>query len=73
MDETKRTETRNDDEWIPGVVAAAILGVSPATLRRWIRDGKIRPRRLSKKYSRDDIERIRTDGTGGAPNGGIPI
>ena len=62
-------EKNNANEWIDGNAAARILGVSSATLRNWIRAEKIRPRRLSTKYSRTDIERIRTDGTGGAANG----
>lgn len=68
MDGTERNETKGPGEWITGNDAAGVLGISPATLRNWIRAGKIRPRRLSKKYSRLDIDRIRTDGTGGAPD-----
>jgi len=69
MSETKRNERVDLGEWIDGNAAARILGVSSATLRNWIRGGKIRPRRLSTKYSRTDIELIRSDGTGGGSNG----
>lgn len=44
-------------------VAARILGVSPDTLKRWEKEGKIpRPERTfgdHRRYSADDIERIR--------------
>lgn len=62
MNDAKQNKT---SEWIDGNNAARILGVTSATLRNWIRNGKIQPRRLSKKYSRSDIELIRSDGTGG--------
>tara|TARA_R110002020_G_scaffold18350_3_gene64161 strand:- start:1198 stop:1407 length:210 start_codon:yes stop_codon:yes gene_type:complete len=68
MNETKRTGPADATEWIDGNSAAAILGVASATLRKWVRDGKIRPRRFSTKYSRMDIERIRKDGTGDGGN-----
>ena len=35
------TSSDDDSEWLTVVEAAATAGVSPSTLKRWLRDGRI--------------------------------
>jgi excisionase family DNA binding protein len=52
---------------IPISEAAKLLGVHAETLRRWERDGKIKPRRTSGNLRRYDIADIRPDLIHAAP------
>jgi putative resolvase len=52
---------------IPISEAAKLLGVHADTLRRWEREGKIKPRRTSGNLRRHDIADIRPDLIHAAP------
>lgn len=48
--------------WISSTEAASILNICTSTYSAWIRDGKIKVRRLSTKYHRLDVELIAANG-----------
>lgn len=59
MDDTNTTA-------IPIAHAAKLVGVTPATLRRWERDGKVTPMRTpggQRRYRPSDLAALLTEGT----------
>lgn len=49
----------SEDRWLSIAEAAAVIGVHPRTLRRYIKDGKLRVSRVSSqvvRISRNDID-----------------
>jgi excisionase family DNA binding protein len=58
------------DGYLPIAAAAELAGVSPATVRRWCRDGKLTEHRVGDRVvrvRRADVERLLDGGGGESP------
>ncbi|MCB1130336.1 MAG: helix-turn-helix domain-containing protein [Verrucomicrobiae bacterium] len=58
---SKTTDGQTSESWIGTITACKYLEISPATLRRWIKSGRIKPKRTPTgefRFRRSELDHL---------------